>query len=41
MVDRSTQRRFAAILAAGVAGNTRVTEQYIDGTVVALLQNLI
>ena len=35
MADRSVQRRLAAILAADVAGYTRLMEQDTDGTVAA------
>ena len=35
MAERETQRRLAAILAADVAGYTRLMEQDTDGTVAA------
>ena len=35
MADRSVQRRLAAILAADVAGYTRLMEEDTDGTVAA------
>ncbi len=41
MVDRSTQRRLAAILAADMPGYALLLEQGTDGTEVSLLQNLI